>query len=111
MLRSCRRSAGLSVRKPCRRHAPRLLSKSSTGAWGIPHLLTQPVTDRERGAIVALSMDGMGPKKIAAAFDKADRVADVVGAYTHKSAGALAALERLGARAVLPCDDEYPDLL
>lgn len=82
-----------------------------TGAWSLPPLLEQPLTERQRGAIVALSMDGMGPKRIADAFEKAERPDDVIGAYLGKSAGALAHLRRLDARAVLPCDTEYPDLL
>ncbi len=84
---------------------------SWTGAWEIPELLKRPLTTRERGAIVALSMDGMGPKKIIDAFEGADAPNDVLGAYVDRSAGALATLERLDARSVLPCDAEYPNLL
>jgi DNA processing protein len=85
--------------------------KGWTGKWNIPPVLERPVTERERGAIVAMSKDGFGPKRLVDAFAEAESVTDAVGRYASRAVGALAELHAVGARAVLPCDDEYPPLL
>lgn len=85
--------------------------KSWTGEWSIPEFLHEPVTERERGAIVAMSKAGFGPKKLAEAFEKADTVGEAVARFADQSQRALGELRRLNMRAVLPCDDEYPSVL
>src|SRR5205807_332199 len=85
--------------------------KSWTGQWCIPPLLEQPVTERERGAIVAMSKAGFGPRRLAEALEKANSVAEAVARFANQSQRALGELHRLNMRAVLPCDEEYPALL
>jgi DNA processing protein len=86
-------------------------AKGWAGKWSIAPVLEQPVTDRERGAIVAMSMDGFGAKALNDAFMRGETVAEVARHSMPRSAAALATLRDIGARAVLPCDDEYPTLL
>jgi len=85
--------------------------KGWTGKWGVPWLLEQPVTERERGAIVAMSMDGFTPRALNGIFTTSDSVGHAVRAYEKHAPAALAKLREIGTRAVLPCDDEYPPLL
>ena len=84
---------------------------SWTGEWSIPPLLEQPVTEHERGAIVALSQAGTGPKQLARMFEQGSSLAEVLGTFRKRASNALAHLRSLQTRAVLPCDDEYPKLL
>jgi DNA processing protein len=67
-----------------------------------------PIGDRERGALVALSMAGMGPKPLAKALGAAAQIDDVIGDFAKRSRSALRALDRIDARAVVASDDEYP---
>ena len=82
-----------------------------SGAWSLPPLLEQPVTECERGAIIALSMAGMGPKKMAEAFSKAESISEVAGRFMTRGQSALVKLRASQSRAVLPSDEEYPPLL
>lgn len=82
-----------------------------TGSWVLPAALKQPLLERERGGLVALSCAGMGPARLAEAIAKVDRVDTVLGGFAARSKSALGMLSRLGARAVVPSDDEYPDQL
>ncbi len=81
------------------------------GEWTVPPLLEHPVTEHERGAIVALSQAGMGPKRLARAFEGAECLDEVLGTFKKRAPNAIAHLRSLQTRAVLPCDDEYPALL
>lgn len=82
-----------------------------TGDWELPELLTRPVSERERGGLVALSMAGMGPGQLARSLIRAQRLEDVLGDFASGWKGALSALARTGARAVVPSDEEYPHCL
>jgi DNA processing protein len=53
----------------------------------------------------------MGPKRLALALTRADRVDDILGEFAARSRSALRALARKGVRAVVPSDDEYPEAL
>jgi DNA processing protein len=79
-----------------------------TGHWDLPELLRRPLSERERGALVALSFEGMGPKKLATVLAGAERWDDI---FRDEPAGrrALRVLARKSARAVVPSDEEYPD--
>lgn len=80
-----------------------------TGDWTMPELLQRPLTTAERGGLVALSGAGMGPGKLARALGRARRMEHVLGDFVYQSRPALRVLSRLGARAVVPSDAEYPD--
>jgi DNA processing protein len=82
-----------------------------TGTWSLPSLLDRPITEVQRGAIVALSSVGMGPKRLVETLMGAERIEDVVGDFAREWRGALAALAKVGGRAVVPSDDEYPENL
>ncbi len=81
------------------------------GHWQLPELLKRPITSSERGALVALSCAGAGPKKLAEMLAAANRWDDVSGDFASEAQSSLRALSRIGARAVVPSDDEYPDEL
>jgi DNA processing protein len=80
-----------------------------TGTWSLPELLTRSFTEAQRGALVALASAGMGPKRLVEAFMGAERIDDVVGDFVRDGPRALVALAKVGARAVVPSDEEYPD--
>lgn len=82
-----------------------------TGDWPLPDLLRRPLTERERGGLVALSREGMGPGQLAKALVAARRFDDVLGDFASRWRNSLRALERIGARAVVPSDAEYPATL
>lgn len=82
-----------------------------TGHWHLPDLLTRPISQAQRGALVALSDAGAGPKKLADMLAGAKHWDDVVGTFASDAQTSLRALTRVGARAVVPSDDEYPDEL
>jgi DNA processing protein len=79
-----------------------------TGDWKLPPVLTQPIDERERGGIVALSCGGMGPRKLASSLAGASAVSDVTGCFGERWRDGLAHLQRLDARSVVPSDEEYP---
>ena len=79
-----------------------------TGDWPLPDLLRRPLTERERGGLVALSCEGMGPGQLAKALVAARRLDDVLGDFASRWRGSLRALGHIGARAVVPSDAEYP---
>jgi DNA processing protein len=81
-----------------------------TGHWDLPELLCRPLSERERGALVALSFEGMGPKKLATALGGAENWDAVFGNPTA-ARRALRELVRKCARAVVPSDPEYPEEL
>jgi DNA processing protein len=82
-----------------------------TGDWPLPDLLRRPLTERERGGLVALSREGMGPGQLAKALVAARRFDDVLGDFGSRWRNSLRALDRIDARAVVPSDAEYPDTL
>jgi DNA processing protein len=82
-----------------------------TGTWNLPELLKGPITEAQRGALVALTAAGMGPRRLVGALEGAMRIDDVTGDFAREWRGALAALAKAGARAIVPSDDEYPDHL
>lgn len=79
-----------------------------TGDWQLPEVLSRPVTERERGALVAMSCGGAGPARLAKALADARSVAEATVRFSDGWRRALAHLGRLGARAIVPSDDEYP---
>ena len=82
-----------------------------TGHWELPSLLRHPVTNQQRGGLVALSCAGMGPKRLATSLANAERLEDVLGEFVARWQSSLRRLDRAGARAVVPSDAEYPDEL
>ena len=82
-----------------------------SGHWTIPRLLTKPVTEAERAVIVSLAVVGFGPKRLVDALDRVDSIEDLSGDDRTHTRAALKELERLGARAIVPSDEEYPDEL
>jgi DNA processing protein len=82
-----------------------------TGHWDVPPLMRRPISEKQRGALVALAGAGMGPKNLANAFAKAETWDDVSGDFASQSQTALRSLRRVGARALVPSDAEYPDEL
>ncbi|HYZ91432.1 MAG TPA: DNA-processing protein DprA [Actinomycetota bacterium] len=82
-----------------------------TGHWDLPELVRAPISERHRGALVALAEAGMGPRKLADALRGAERWDDVTGEFASRSQTALRGLRRIGARALVPSDEEYPDEL
>lgn len=79
-----------------------------TGHWEQPPLLCRPITERERGALVALSCAGMGPARLARALATAESIDHVAGAFAPKWRSTLNGLARIDARAIVASDDEYP---
>jgi DNA processing protein len=79
-----------------------------TGHWELPDLLRRPLSERQRGELVALSFAGMGPKKLAEVLSRANSWDDVFG-DTVGGRNVLRELARKSARAVVPSDAEYPD--
>lgn len=79
-----------------------------TGDWELPDALTRPITEKERGALVAMSCGGMGPARLAKALAVAESVGEASGRFDDGWRHALAHLKRLGARAIVPSDAEYP---
>jgi DNA processing protein len=82
-----------------------------TGDWSLPEAVQRPLSEKERGMLVAMSCGGMGPSRLASAFSSARSVAEVAGPLGDRWRDALAHLRKLGARAVVPSDDEYPSVL
>jgi len=82
-----------------------------TGDWSLPGVLQRPLSEKERGMLVAMSCGGMGPARLASALDNAPSVTEVAGPLGDRWRDALAHLRTLGARAVVPSDEEYPALL
>jgi len=82
-----------------------------TGDWTLPEVLRRPLSDRERGMLVAMSCGGMGPSRLASALAGTRTVAEVAGPLSERWRDALAHLRKLGSRAVVPSDDEYPSVL
>lgn len=84
-----------------------------TGDWTLPSVLEREISDEERGALVALSMAGWGPGRLAADLEDADRVTEVLARTPDAPdpASALGRLHAMGVRAVVPSDPEYPSCL
>jgi DNA processing protein len=82
-----------------------------TGDWALPDVLKRPISERDRGMLVAMSCGGMGPSRLAAALRDAKSVAEVAGPIGERWRDALSHLRKLDARAVVPSDNEYPALL
>ncbi len=82
-----------------------------TGDWGLPSLLTAPVTERERGILVSLSVAGFGPARLVRALEGVDAISDLSDEHPARTRAFLTRLEKLGARAIVPSDDEYPNEL
>jgi DNA processing protein len=61
--------------------------------------------------LVAMSCAGTGPARLADVLKDAPSVAEVAGPIAVRWRDALAHLRKLGARALVPSDDEYPPLL
>jgi DNA processing protein len=77
----------------------------------MPLVLKQPITDRERGALVALSRAGMGPSRLAATLQSGDPIDELSGSFGVEWRAMLSDLRRSSSRALVPSDDEYPELL
>lgn len=77
----------------------------------MPLVLRQPITDRERGALVALSRAGMGPSRLAATLQNGDPIDELSGSFGLEWRAMLSDLGRLSSRVLVPSDDEYPELL
>ena len=82
-----------------------------TGDWKLPALLRQPVTPSERAVLVSLAIAGFGPKRLVDALDRVDAIDELSGEDRAHTRAQVAELKRLGARAIVPSDDEYPDEL
>jgi DNA processing protein len=82
-----------------------------TGDWRMPDVLSRPVSEPERGMLVSMSCGGMGPARLASALKDARTVSEVGSSVGENWRGALRHLGSLGGRAVVPSDEEYPDLL
>ncbi len=82
-----------------------------TGDWKVPALLRQPITEAERAVLVSLAVAGFGPKRLVDALDRAEEIDELSGEDRTHTRAQVAELKRLGARAVVPSDDEYPDEL
>jgi DNA processing protein len=82
-----------------------------TGNWKLPRLLTRPVTETERGILVALAVAGFGPNRLVDALNRVEAIDELSGEDRTHTRAQIAELKRLGARAVVPSDDEYPDEL
>jgi DNA processing protein len=85
--------------------------RSWTGKWSIPALLEEPPTERERGGVAALVLEGWGPRRLERALCRAEHLDDVIGRSTSRAMAALGVVRRAGARVVVPSDEEYPSLL
>jgi DNA processing protein len=79
-----------------------------TGDWELPAVLQRPVTAAERGGLVALSLDGMGPARLSKALANAENIKDVAANHMRGWRRTLGDLERMGMRAIVPSDEEYP---
>src|SRR5439155_25129109 len=75
-----------------------------TGDWSIPDALRRPLSDKERGMLVAMTCGGMGPARLALALSGASAVAEVAGPLGERWRDALAHLRKLGARAPVSSD-------
>jgi DNA processing protein len=73
--------------------------------------LCEPVTERERGILVSLSIAGLGPARLVRAVERVEAIKDLSDEHPARTRAFLKRLEKLGARAVVPSDDEYPDEL
>ena len=82
-----------------------------TGDWELPDVLTRPISERERGMLVAMSCAGMGPSRLASALRDARWVGEVAGPVGQRWREALMHLRKLHTRALVPSDDDYPALL
>ncbi len=82
-----------------------------TGQWALPALLQRPITQSQRAGLVSLSCEGAGPARIAKSIGDAERWEDVLDRAAASSRTALRSIDRLGARAIVPSDAEYPELL
>ena len=82
-----------------------------TGDWRLPEALQHPLSEAERGMLVAMSCAGMGPKRLATVLAGGTRIDEVAGPIGARWRDALSHLHKLETRAVVPSDDEYPNLL
>ena len=82
-----------------------------TGDWKLPSALTLPISESERGMLVAMSCAGMGPKRLATVLSGGTRVGEIAGPVGARWRDALSHLRKLDARALVPSDEEYPALL
>lgn len=82
-----------------------------TGHWELPALLTEPVTDAQRAILVSLACVGFGPKRLVDALARADSIEELSTEDRSRTRATTNALQRLGARAIVPSDEEYPDEL
>jgi len=77
----------------------------------MPSALERPITEKERGKIVALSRTGSGPARLAQTLSSGDKIDELVGSVGVEWRAMLSDLRRNGTRAIVPSDDEYPRLL
>lgn len=82
-----------------------------TGDWKLPRLLSQPITEAERDVLVSLAVAGFGPKRLVDALDRVDAIDELSGEDRAHTRAQIEQLRRLGARAIVPSDEEYPDEL
>jgi DNA processing protein len=82
-----------------------------TGDWSLPPLLRRPVTEAERAVLVSLAVMGFGPKRLVDALMGAESIEDLCAEDRRHTRSASSELRRLGARAIVPSDAEYPDEL
>jgi DNA processing protein len=84
-----------------------------TGTWELPDVLRAPPTDDERRMLVELACAGVGPGRIVRELEltgSIERARDRIRA-PHDARTAIGMLERTGARALTPADEEYPAVL
>lgn len=79
-----------------------------TGNWNIPDLLTGPLSETDRAALAAMVLSGYGPKRLAASLDGAMSMRDVWDEHPSRTRMALRIVAEIGARMIVPSDDEYP---
>lgn len=84
---------------------------SWTGEWSMPSVLMRPVTEQERAVLVSLSLEGYGPKRVAAQLAGADTIGELLNRHPSTLRKTLDDVGALGIRAVVPSDPEYPDEL
>jgi DNA processing protein len=74
-------------------------------------VLKRPLSEKERGSIVAMSRAGWGPARLAGALSSGDTIGEVTGSFAVEWRAMLSDLRRSEMRAIVPSDDEYPRLL
>lgn len=84
-----------------------------TGDWALPPVLERPLTADDRRALVTLSCGGAGPARLVDLLADVDRIGEALEGFElgGYAARVLARFDACGARAVVPGDDEYPDVL